>query len=153
MNHFVHVNLFVDTFIVQITAKSMNNQRLTYSPLMNWRDASEYFYIDPNTGVIASGGTSFDYEQETEFRMQFRARESDELFSTCLVQIYVKDVNDNSPKFLTESYDGRVLENSPKGTEVIRVYANDVDTGAGAEVTWAPTASLEFNTLNSRRDD
>ena len=123
----------------------MNNQPLVYSPLMTWRDASEYFHIDPNTGVIKSGGTSFDHERGSVFRMQFRVRESNNnnLFSTCLVEIVINDLNDNSPKFSTELYDGRVLENSPKGTGVIRVHANDVDTGAGAEVTWAPTASLK----------
>ena len=112
----------------------MNNKQLTYSPLMTWRDASEYFQIDPLTGVISSGGSSFDHEKGSVFRMQFRARESDELFSTCLVEIDVKDLNDNSPKFITESYEGRVLENSPRGTEVIQVNAQDVDTGPGAEV-------------------
>ena len=113
----------------------MNDKPLTYSPLMTWRDASEFFHIDPNTGVITSGGSSFDRERGSTFRMQFRARESDQLFSTCLVEIDVKDINDNSPKFVTENYDGRVLENSPRGTDVIRVHANDADTGAGAEVT------------------
>lgn len=122
------------TFIVQIVANSMNNKTLTYSPLINWKDASEYFQVDPSTGVITAGGSSFDYEWSSIFRMQFRARESDTLFSTCLVEIQIEDLNDNSPKFSTEIYDGRVLENSPKGTEVIRIYAQDVDTGPGGEV-------------------
>ena len=112
----------------------MNNKPITYSPLINWKDASEFFQIDPNTGVISTGGSSFDYERSSIFRMQFRARESDQLFSTCLVEIHVTDLSDNSPKFITESYEGRILENSPIGTEVIRVHAKDVDTGSQAEV-------------------
>ena len=66
--------------------------------------------------------------------MQFRAAESDDVFSTCLVEFDIKDLNDNTPKFLTETYYGRVLENSPTGTKVLRVNAQDVDTGSGGEV-------------------
>ena len=123
-----------DTFIVQIEARSLNNQQLRYVPLWTWTEASEFFHVDPNTGEITSGGKSFDYEIGDVFKMQFRARESDELFSTCLVEIEVQDLNDNSPKFSLESYSGRVPENVPRGTPVIRVHASDEDSGLGAEV-------------------
>jgi len=107
---------------------------VTYSSLMTWSGASDYFKINPKTGIITSGASSFDYEQIKIFRMQFRARESEQLFSTCLVVVFVQDLNDNSPTFVIESYEGRVLENSPKGTEVLKIQAQDDDTGAGGEV-------------------
>lgn len=120
------------TFIAKIRATSVNN--VTYSSLMTWSGASDYFTINPKTGIITSGASSFDYEQIKIFRMQFRARESEQLFSTCLVVVFVQDLNDNSPTFVTESFEGRVLENSPKGTEVLKIQAQDDDTGAGGEV-------------------
>ena len=123
-----------DTFILQINATSLNNQPLRYVPLWTWIEAAEFFAVDPKTGRITSGGKSFDHEKGDVFKMQFRARESDELFSTCLVEIEVKDLNDNSPTFSLESYAGRVPENSPVGTPVIRVKAIDDDTGPGGEV-------------------
>ena len=124
--------LFAGTSILKITATSMNGQPVAYSRLMQHGDF-DHFEIKGD-GTIVSGEDSFDYETRPLYRMQFRARESDQLFSTCLVEIKVKDVNDNSPKFPTERYDGRILENSPEGTPVIRVHANDADTGAGGEV-------------------
>ena len=114
----------------------MNNKDLRYIPMWTWADASEYFHIEPTNGRILSGGKSFDHEMGEIYRMQFRARESDQLFSTCLVEIEVKDLNDNSPIFRTESYDGRVLENSPAGTPVIHVRADDADGGSAAEVMY-----------------
>ena len=113
---------------------SFNNQELRYIPLWTWSDASEFFHVEPLTGEITSGGKSFDYEKGDVFKMQFRARESPGLFSTCLVEIDVKDLNDNSPKFSLNGYSGRVPENSPKGTPVIGVSATDEDSGLGGEV-------------------
>lgn len=112
---------------------------------MTWSGASDYFTINPKTGIITSGGSSFDYEQIKTFRMQFRARESEQLFSTCLVAVFVQDLNDNSPTFITESYEGRVLENSQKGTEVLQIQAQDDDTGAGGEVRIRTTIMLVTN--------
>lgn len=112
---------------------------------MTWSGASDYFTINPKTGIITSGGSSFDYEQIKIFRMQFRARESEQLFSTCLVVVFVQDLNDNSPTFITESYEGRVLENSQKGTEVLQIQAQDDDTGAGGEVRIRTTIMLVTN--------
>lgn len=119
---------------MQIVANSMNNKTLTYIPLWTWIGASEFFDIDPKTGIITSGAESFDHEKGEIFRMQFRARESNELFSMCLVEIEVKDLNDNSPTFAIESFVGRVPENAPTGTPVISIYADDADTGLAAEV-------------------
>ena len=130
--HYFYFYFFAGTSILKITATSMNGQPVAYTRLMQHGDF-DHFEIKGD-GTIVSGEDSFDYETRPLYRMQFRARESDQLFSTCLVEIKVKDVNDNSPKFPTERYDGRILENSPEGTPVIRVHANDADTGAGGEV-------------------
>ena len=131
-------------------ANSQNNQPVTYSPLFTWIGASEFFQIDPSTGVITSGGKTFDYEEQTKFILQFRVRESKELFSTCIVEVDVTDVNDNSPKFGIESYHGRVVENSPVGTEVLSVHAIDEDTGVDGEVVYSieKTADYQFFTMD-----
>lgn len=129
--------LSADTTVLTIKAVSKNNQHLTYAPLFTWQDASEFFHIDPETGAIKTGGKQIDYEKLSIFRMQFKAYESQTLFSTCLVVIRVTDVNDNSPVFGTEFYEGRVLENSPPNTGVLRVHAYDPDTGTGGKLTYS----------------
>lgn len=43
------------------------------------------------------------------------------------VTITISDVNDNSPAFINTPYRGSVLENSPTGLTVLRVFAQDAD--------------------------
>ncbi|KAK2546147.1 hypothetical protein Q9966_000616 [Columba livia] len=45
------------------------------------------------------------------------------------VQIYVKDINDNAPKFLKDLYQATVSELAANLTQVLRVSASDVDEG------------------------
>lgn len=109
----------------------------------------EYFNINPDTGLITTGGKVIDYEEHSVFRMQFLAKDTiTDLISTCLVLINVTDVNDNSPIFGAAWYEGRVLENSPPNTEVLRVHAHDVDTGDGGKVTYFIDPSSPYFTID-----
>ena len=109
----------------------------------------EYFNIDPDTGVITIGGKEIDYEKHSVFRMQFLAKDAfTKLISTCLVLINVTDVNDNSPIFGASLYEGRVLENSPPKTEVLRIQAHDVDTGDGGKVMYYIKPSSPYFTID-----
>ena len=126
---------------------------MTYQVLSdNRKDQNdrEYFNLNPNTGVITTGGKAIDYEEYSVFRMQFLAKDTiTDLISTCLVLINVTDVNDNSPIFGASWYEGRVLENSPPNTVVLRIQAHDVDTGDGGKVTYSIDPSSPYFTINS----
>jgi len=49
------------------------------------------------------------------------------------VDVYVKDINDNSPEFKYDMYNITVMENLPQGFTVLQVYAFDADRGENAE--------------------
>lgn len=144
---YVLCTLFADKSVLKLVAVSKNNLPVHYSILSAWKDAPEYFDIDPSTGLITTGGKSLDYEERSILRMQFRASESDRrVFSTCLVEINVIDLNDNTPTFGTETYHGRIPENSPPNTAVLRVNAVDADTvPAGKGITYAIVPGMRYS--------
>lgn len=137
--------------MLQIKADSPNEVR--YHALTENRKAGsdrDFFQIDPLTGSITTGGKAIDYEEHSVFRMQFKATDQNTgLISTCLVEINVKDVNDNEPIFGAEWYEGRVLENSPPNTRVLRIEAHDVDTGLGGEITYSVNPPSDYFTIDS----
>lgn len=143
--------LLSGTSVLQIEAVSQN--KVTYQVLSDNRkdqEDREYFNLNPNTGVITTGGKAIDYEEYSVFRMQFLAKDTiTDMISTCLVLINVTDVNDNSPIFGASWYEGRVLENSPQNTVVLRIQAHDVDTGEGGKVTYSIDPFSPYFTINS----
>ncbi|NWX10848.1 PCDB4 protein, partial [Caloenas nicobarica] len=52
------------------------------------------------------------------------------------VHIVVLDVNDNYPVFTQERYIGKVLENAPEGSVVLRVVAADLDAGSNGDISY-----------------
>lgn len=52
------------------------------------------------------------------------------------VTVAVQDRNDNSPRFIRDSYFARIPEHSPEGTFVVRVTAVDADEGEYGELTY-----------------
>lgn len=136
--------------ILRIEAVSKN--QVKYLALTSNRKVEQdrdLFNIHPNTGVITTGGKAIDHEVLSIFRMQFSAKDVvTGLISTCLVQINVTDVNDNSPIFGAERYEGRALENSPPNTAVLRIQAHDVDSGPGGEVTYSIDPPSELFTID-----
>ncbi|KAM6055960.1 uncharacterized protein VSU04_010172 [Chlamydotis macqueenii] len=55
---------------------------------------------------------------------------------TTQIHIVVLDVNDNAPIFTQELYVGRVLENAPEGSVVLRVVASDRDMGVNGDISY-----------------
>ncbi|XP_015276553.1 PREDICTED: protocadherin beta-16-like, partial [Gekko japonicus] len=56
---------------------------------------------------------------------------------TAKLIIDVLDINDNAPHFHRSLYKAKVMENSPLGTLVAKVEANDPDLGSNADVTYS----------------
>lgn len=141
---------FTGNTVLRIEAVSKN--QVKYYALTDNRKVQQdrdLFNINPNTGVITTGGKAIDHEVLAIFRMQFSAKDIvTGLISTCLVQINVTDVNDNSPIFGAERYEGRVLENSPPNTAVLRIQAHDVDSGLGKEVTYSIDPPSDYFTID-----
>uniref|UniRef100_A0A8B9J1D2 Protocadherin Fat 4 n=1 Tax=Amazona collaria TaxID=241587 RepID=A0A8B9J1D2_9PSIT len=53
------------------------------------------------------------------------------------VQIYMKDINDNAPKFLKDLYQATVSELAANLTQVLRVSASDVDEGVNGLIHYS----------------
>ncbi|XP_012282982.1 cadherin-89D [Orussus abietinus] len=133
-----------------------NNANISYG-IIGTADRPSIFSITRSNGVLTVTGT-LDRETRDVYRFGVIARDNGEepLSSTVAVEINVLDVNDNAPRFYgfdeignlvgpaadvyknDESeqsvpiYYASVAENSPVGTVVTKVYANDSDfTGNG----------------------
>ncbi|NWQ83285.1 PCDBF protein, partial [Columbina picui] len=52
------------------------------------------------------------------------------------IHIVVLDANDNVPVFTQERYVGKVLENAPEGSVVLRVVATDMDEGSNGDISY-----------------
>ena len=82
-----------------------------------------------------------DREQVQQYTLRINAIDggTPPLTASLLVNVTVTDVNDNSPVFETENYYIRVQEESSIPQTLLRVKANDVDTGINGLVTYGMT--------------
>ncbi|XP_059918608.1 protocadherin alpha-8-like isoform X10 [Gadus macrocephalus] len=56
---------------------------------------------------------------------------------TLQITVNVEDVNDNVPLFDKPLYKAMVFENTPQGTRVLTVHANDLDEGLHSEIVYS----------------
>ncbi|KAM5169165.1 protocadherin beta-16-like isoform 10-T10 [Callospermophilus lateralis] len=80
-----------------------------------------------------------DREEEPELNLTLTALDggSPPRSGTTTIRILVLDVNDNAPKFSQLIYETQAPENSPLGSLVVKVSAEDADSGVNAEVTYS----------------
>ena len=67
--------------------------------------------------------------------------------SSCIVQLNIEDVNDNDPRFSKSFYSFDVSEDTPIGTTLGSIVAEDEDLGAGGDVTYHLTSSWANDTF------
>ncbi|XP_041032375.1 cadherin-related family member 1 [Carcharodon carcharias] len=90
--------------------------------------------------IIVENSAAIDYETFQVFNFKLLAIESDtpeKFSSTADIIIQLVDTNDNIPKFTSEFYVARIPENSPGGSPVICVTANDADSEMWGEVKYS----------------
>ncbi|XP_016410822.1 protocadherin gamma-B7-like [Sinocyclocheilus rhinocerous] len=105
---------------------------------------NEHFTLDIHDS--ADGGKyaelvlekELDREQQKEIDMILKATDggSPQRSGTAVIHITVLDANDNVPVFSESVYKVTLAENTPSGTEIIRVSATDADEGPNGEVTY-----------------
>ncbi|KAM4623525.1 cadherin-related family member 1a [Polymixia lowei] len=89
--------------------------------------------------IIVEDTSGIDYEKAATLSFKLLAVEIDtpERFSaTADIVINLLDTNDNTPKFTSDYYIGRIPENSPGGSNIVSVTANDPDSGPWGEVKY-----------------
>lgn len=115
-------------------------------------DVHGTFRVDPMTGAL-SLEKELDFERRAGYNLSFWASDSGRPLARrtlCHIEVLVMDVNENlhSPHFSSFVYQGRVQENSPAGTQVMVVTAQDDDSGLDGELQyflWAGTGLEAFS--------
>lgn len=64
--------------------------------------------------------------------------------STAEFIVKVLDENDNKPKFTEETYKVSIQENNNRGTALLKVSANDFDSGKNAELTYSMSSVARY---------
>ncbi|NWU47566.1 PCD23 protein, partial [Dromas ardeola] len=106
------------------------------------------FAIDSVTGSIV---TTKALDRETKSQYTFRAVASDCSThlprSTTVMMILIQDVNDNVPKFEQSYYKASVWEGQSPKTDIIQVFATDLDSGLNGETEYSILSGNENATF------
>lgn len=127
----------IGTSVIQISATDNDeeeNKIIRY--MLSEKDVKDgSFTIDSASGVIRTN-RGLDRESIAIYHLQAIAvdKGSPPLSSTVEVQIKLEDVNDNPPTFASDRITLYIKENSPIGSTVGIIKADDPDEGVNAEV-------------------
>ncbi|KAJ0050086.1 hypothetical protein NL108_011827 [Boleophthalmus pectinirostris] len=124
-------------FAFKINASDPENDPLTYSISGTY---ASYFNVESSTGNVY---LKLKLDREIASVMSLDASVSDGSQSrTKGIFIIVNDANDNKPIFKAVSYEQTVSENTPVGTTLFKVQAEDIDTGPAGTVSYSINASF-----------
>uniref|UniRef100_A0A671L6B0 Protocadherin-16 n=1 Tax=Sinocyclocheilus anshuiensis TaxID=1608454 RepID=A0A671L6B0_9TELE len=115
------------------------NSEVHYSILQQWPNVPDLLFLDPTTGVL-SLGMMLDHERTSSLLLVVQATDSapdvsQQRRGTVTARIFVTDVNDNDPVFISPSVVS-VMEDQPVGFVVVYVMAVDADQGENGRVTY-----------------
>ncbi|NWW10990.1 PCD23 protein, partial [Oreocharis arfaki] len=106
------------------------------------------FAIDSVTGSII---TTKALDRETKSQYTFKAVASDCSThfprSTTVMTVLIQDVNDNAPKFEQSYYKASVWEGQSPKTDIIQVFASDLDSGLDGETEYSILSGNENATF------
>nr|XP_015817127.2 protocadherin-16 [Nothobranchius furzeri] len=133
--------VYPGSFVLQVTARDKDqgpNGDVRYSLLKGKNSHSDWFSIDPITGIITTA-TALDFESEPAPSITVVATDGGRppLSSKVKVDIVLQDVNDNTPEFPKRFYNASVKENTAAGSCFLEVSATDRDRGSFGTITYA----------------
>ncbi|KAI1885496.1 hypothetical protein AGOR_G00204290 [Albula goreensis] len=142
----------IGTSVAQVSATDLDSGlhgKINYIILRDESGDSQFFSIDPHTGVIRTRAT-FDREQKGSYLIEVQSQDCSESArpsqlgqpntDTAYVRIFITDVNDNAPAFSQLMYEVSVEEDEEVGFVIITVTANDEDEGANAKLRYQITS-------------
>ncbi|XP_063304028.1 protocadherin gamma-C5-like isoform X29 [Pelobates fuscus] len=142
-------NIALKTVILTLNATDLDegtNGDIEYSFDDHTSDsARKIFDLDAQTGAIYIKGI-VDYEEQQFYELSVRAADkgSPKLEGSCLIQVEIEDVNDNSPEITFASIITEIAENVPLGTVVGFLSVTDKDSGRNGEVHLNVSPDLPF---------
>ncbi|CDQ91582.1 unnamed protein product [Oncorhynchus mykiss] len=86
-----------------------------------------------NGKYLLSTSKPLDYEVKSEYHVSVVMPQG---FPRREIQVRVVDVNDNAPQFLQSHYLIDIEENNPPGASLLKVRAQDADSGENGQVTY-----------------
>ncbi len=116
------------------------NSQLEIS-LLDIGDERGNFAIDPITGGLVVVNL-LDYEAQMLYNLTVIAtnhQATPTLSSTAQVIVQITDSNDNDPIFSENFYRVQILASTPVGTEILRLEAEDADSGSNSELVFSIT--------------
>uniref|UniRef100_A0A4W5L3J8 Cadherin domain-containing protein n=1 Tax=Hucho hucho TaxID=62062 RepID=A0A4W5L3J8_9TELE len=117
--------VYPGSFVLQVTARDKDqgpNGDIRYSLLKDKKSHSDWFSIDPVTGIITTA-MALDYESEPAPSVTVVATDNGRppMSSTARVAVVLQDVNDNEPVFSSNFYNVTIKENTAVGTCFLEV--------------------------------
>ncbi|ELK07541.1 Cadherin EGF LAG seven-pass G-type receptor 1 [Pteropus alecto] len=128
------------TSVLQVSATDRDsgpNGRLLYT-FQGGDDGDGDFYVEPTSGVIRTQ-RRLDRENVAVYNLRALAVDRGSpapLSASVDIQVTVLDINDNPPVFERDELELFVEENSPVGSVVARIRANDPDEGPNAQIMY-----------------
>ncbi|TKR57674.1 hypothetical protein L596_030345 [Steinernema carpocapsae] len=117
---FIREGLPVGAFIGQVTVNYGSQKRYE---LMG---AEEKVSVDSITGLLTSNMT-FDREKQSLYQFTVIAKDGYGNKASQHVDLYVDDVNDNTPKFYQKKYSIHLSEDTKTGTKILKMNFEDAD--------------------------
>uniref|UniRef100_A0AAZ3SHU6 Protocadherin-16 n=1 Tax=Oncorhynchus tshawytscha TaxID=74940 RepID=A0AAZ3SHU6_ONCTS len=133
--------VYPGSFVLQVTARDKDqgpNGDIRYSLLKDKKSHSDWFSIDPVTGIITTA-MALDYESEPAPSVTVVATDNGRppMSSTARVAVVLQDVNDNEPVFSSNFYNVTIKENTAVGTCFLEVTATDADRGSFGAISYS----------------
>ncbi|KAG9491005.1 hypothetical protein GDO78_006387 [Eleutherodactylus coqui] len=145
----VFENIPLNTVIIRLNATDVDegaNGEISYSFDHHTLDsAKRIFKINSKTSEITTIDT-LDFEDSDFYELYVKVTDkgSPKLEGHCVIQIEVKDVNDNTPEIYFTSKSNEVPENAPVGTVVGFIAVRDKDSGKNGEIKLEVSPNLPF---------
>uniref|UniRef100_A0A670YW34 FAT atypical cadherin 4 n=1 Tax=Pseudonaja textilis TaxID=8673 RepID=A0A670YW34_PSETE len=137
----VFENVALGYHVGSVSAHTMDlNINITY--LITTGDQKGMFEINKMTGLITTAGI-IDREEQAFYQLKAVAS-GGTITGDALVNITVRDLNDNSPHFL-HAVETTISELAPNLTQVLRVSASDVDEGNNGLIHYSIIEGNEEN--------
>ncbi|XP_070557832.1 cadherin EGF LAG seven-pass G-type receptor 2-like isoform X8 [Ptychodera flava] len=130
----------IGTSVLTIQAEDKDegvNKQIRYT-FKGGNDGNGAFIIDGSSGVIRTA-TRLDREETPVYNLlAYAADRGNPIKRTSVeIEVIVKDVNDNAPKFATHEIIVSIEENSPIGSLIDTISATDPDEGSNAVITYS----------------
>uniref|UniRef100_A0A3B4EY46 Cadherin domain-containing protein n=1 Tax=Pundamilia nyererei TaxID=303518 RepID=A0A3B4EY46_9CICH len=137
----------VGTFVIKVKAEDVDdgsNAKIQYQISKDTNsEVSSFLSINSDTGEVFTS-RMFDYEQSVYFQIKVTARDGGgpSLSTTCIINVFIKDQNDNAPVVLypvqSSGYiaEDMVPAEAPRGYLVTKVVAVDADSGHNAWLSY-----------------